>query len=110
HFLKGLEKVLLDIDAAIEIIRRSSANMIEKNLMDKFGIDEEQAKAVADMKLRNINEDYIINKIKDIAKLEEKIADYEDLVKNEGRQNELIIKDLEEVRDKYGVERQSKLI
>jgi DNA gyrase subunit A len=110
HFLRGLEKVLLDIDAAIEIIRRSKADMIEKNLMDKFNIDEVQAKEVADMKLRNINEDYIIKKIQDIQKLEDKITDFEDIVKKEDRQNELIIKDLEEVRDKYGVERQSKLI
>ena len=75
HFLRGLEKVLLDIDAAIEIIRRSKADMIEKNLMDKFSIDEIQAKEVADMKLRNINEDYILKKIQDIQKLEDKIKE-----------------------------------
>lgn len=110
HFLKGLEKVLLDIDAAIEIIRRSTADLIEKNLIDKFKIDEVQAKEVADMKLRNINEDYIIKKIKDIAKLEEEIIDYQDLVQNTERQNLLIIKDLEDVKIKHGVARQSKLI
>jgi DNA gyrase subunit A len=110
HFLKGLEKVLLDIDAAIEIIRRSASDMIETNLMKKFNIDETQAKAVADMKLRNINEDYIINRIKDIQKLEDKIDDLKDLVRNDERLNQVIIKDLETARDKYGVDRQSKVI
>lgn len=110
HFLKGLEKVLLDIDAAIEIIRRSASDLIESNLMRKFDIDEEQSKAIADMKLRNINEDYIIKRIKDIIELENKIEDYKDLVQNDSRLNGLIIKDLEDVRDKYGVDRQSKLI
>jgi DNA gyrase subunit A len=89
HFLRGLEKVLLDIDKVIEIIRKSSADLIEPNLMSEFGIDEIQAKEIADMKLRNINKDYIENDL---------------------RQNDLVIKGLEEVRDKYGRERMSKII
>lgn len=110
HFLRGLEKVLLDIDEAIEIIRRSDDDKIEPNLMKKFEIDEIQAKEVADMKLRQINEKYILNKIKDIEMLENKIEDLKDLVKNSSRLNDVIISDLEEVSKKYGVERQSKLI
>lgn len=110
HYLRGLEKVLLDVDKAIEIIRRSEESQIETNLMTAFDIDEVQAKAVADMKLRNINKEYILKKIKDIEALETKIADYKDLIQNDERLNNAVIKDLEYVRDKYGVERQSKLI
>jgi DNA gyrase subunit A len=110
HFLRGLQKVLLDIDKTIDIIRHSEAQNIEPNLMSEFKIDEEQAKAVADMKLRNINKDYIIKKIEDIESLEEKIEDMEYTVNSNPRQNAIVIKDLEDVRDKYGVERQSKLI
>lgn len=110
HYLRGLEKVLLDVDKAIEIIRRSEESQIETNLMTAFDIDEVQAKAVTDMKLRNINKEYILKKIKDIEALETKIADYKDLIQNDERLNNVVIKDLEYVRDKYGVERQSKLI
>lgn len=110
HYLRGLEKVLLDVDKAIEIIRRSEESQIETNLMTAFSIDEVQAKAIADMKLRNINKEYILKKIKDIEALETKIVDYKDLIQNDERLNNVIIKDLEYVRDKYGVERQSKLI
>lgn len=110
HFLRGLEKVLLDIDEAIEIIRHSSDELIEKNLMKKFNIDEIQAKEVADMKLRQINKEYILNKIKDIAKLEGKIEDLKDLSTNNKRLDDYIINDLETAVKKYGVERQTKLI
>lgn len=110
HILKGLEKVLLDIDKAIQIIRFSPEKEIETNLMQYFSIDEVQAKAVSDMKLRNINKDYILNKTKDIKKLEDKIIDYKDIINNEERLKEIIIKDLEDTANKYGVERQSKLV
>jgi DNA gyrase subunit A len=110
HFLRGLEKVLLDIDEAIEIIRRAPADEIEPRLMEKFDIDEIQAKHVADMKLRNINKDYIINKLKDIVKLEETIADYNDIIVNDSRQNDLVIEGLNEVSSKYSTERKSKVI
>jgi DNA gyrase subunit A len=110
HILRGLEKVLLDIDKAIDIIRKSKEDMIEKNLQKHFGIDKEQAKEVADMKLRNINKDYIVKKIKDIENLEKKIKDYKDIVGNEKRLNELIINDLEETKEKYGKPRQSEII
>jgi DNA gyrase subunit A len=110
HFLRGLEKVLLDIDKVIEIIRKSSADLIEPNLMSEFGIDEIQAKEIADMKLRNINKDYILKQIAEINELEAKINDYKDIIENDLRQNDLVIKGLEEVRDKYGRERMSKII
>lgn len=110
HFFKGLEKVLLDIDKAIEIIRKSKSDEIELNLIDYFKIDEIQAKQVADMKLRNINKDYIIEKVSEISKIEEKIADYEDIAINEKRQEEIIISDMEEMKNKHGVERMTKLV
>lgn len=110
HFLKGLEKVLLDIDKAIEIIRKSKEEEIEPNLMNFFGIDETQSKSVADMKLRNINKDYILKKIKDIAKLEEDILNTEYIIGSNLKQSEIIISDLERIANKYGVERQSKII
>jgi len=110
HILRGLEKVLLDIDKAIDIIRKSKEEMIEKNLQSYFSIDEAQAKEVSNMKLRNINKDYIIKKIKDIDNLEKKIEDYKDIVKNEKRLNNLIINDLEEIKEKYGIPRQTKII
>ncbi|MDR4281747.1 DNA topoisomerase, partial [Bacillus subtilis KCTC 1028 = ATCC 6051a] len=81
HLLQGLEKVLLDIDEAIEIIRRSSQDQIEPNLQKHFGIDFEQAKEVANMKLRNINREYIIKKIEDIDKFEKTIENYKMIVK-----------------------------
>ena len=110
HILRGLEKVLVDIDKAIDIIRKSKEELIEKNLQDHFNIDEEQAKEVANMKLRNINKDYIIKKIKDIENLEKKIDDYKAIVGNEKRLNELIINDLKETKEKYGKPRQTKII
>lgn len=110
HFLKGLEKVLVDIDKAIEIIRRSEEDLIDSNLMKEFEIDEKQASSISNMKLRNINKDYIIKQIRDIAELELKIIDLKDLISKDERLNEEVIKGLEEAIVKYGAERKSKLI
>lgn len=110
HFLKGLEKVLLDIDKAVEIIRHSSNETMELNLMKEFDIDEVQAKAVGDMRLRNINQDYIINKIKDIKQLEDDIAYNKYVIETDSELDKLIIKGLNEISEKYGKERQTKII
>lgn len=110
HILKGLEKVLLDIDAAIDIIRNSPEEMIEFNLQTRFDIDLEQAKEVANMKLRNINQDYIIKKIKDIKKLEETIEEYKSIINDHSKLNNIIIKDLKEIKKKYGQDRRSQII
>lgn len=110
HFLRGLEKVLLDIDEAIEIIRRSKADDIEPNLIKKFNIDEVQSKEIADMRLRNINKDYIVEKIADIDRLEEKIQDYKDTIDSTERMNKLVIEGLEESSKRFGVERRTKLL
>lgn len=110
HFFRGLEKVLVDIDKAIELIRRSEEDDIVPNLMSFFEIDNVQANDIANMKLRNINKGYIIRKIEGINKLAEDILDLEEFVTNEDRQNDYIIKEMEEIGKKHGKERQSKLI
>ncbi|CAF1775828.1 DNA gyrase/topoisomerase IV subunit A [Bacillus subtilis] len=110
HLLQGLEKVLLDIDEAIEIIRRSSQDQIEPNLQKHFGIDFEQAKEVANMKLRNINREYIIKKIEDIDKFEKTIENYKMIVKSQDKINQIIIKGLNETKEKYGKERRTKIV
>ena len=110
HLLKGLEKVLIDIDKAIDIIRKSTEDKIEINLMKEFNIDKEQSIEVANMKLRNINKDYIIKKIKDIKGLEEKVKEYELIIEDESKLDELVIEGLEETKLKYGKDRQSNII
>lgn len=110
HLLRGLEKVLLDIDRAIEIIRYSEEKYIIQLLIDAFSIDEVQANEVADMKLRHINREYIIKRIKDIAKLEEDINEYKEIVESEKRLNLLIINGLEETKEKFGKARKTKII
>lgn len=110
HILKGLEKVLVDIDKAIEIIRTSKEEQIEINLGKHFGIDNEQASEVANMKLRNINKDYIIKKIKDIHKLSEDIELYQEILKDEKRLDELVIEGLNETKTKYGKPRMTQIV
>jgi len=110
HILRGLEKVLLDIDSAIDIIRKTKSKDIEKVLMKTFNIDFTQAENVANMKLRNINEEYILKQIRDINALEEKIKDYEETVSNDSKLNDVIISDLTEIKEKFGCERRTKII
>ena len=84
HLLHGLEAILLDIDKAIEIIRNTKLEVdVVPNLMKGFDIDEVQAEFVAEIKLRNINEEYILNRTKDIAKLEADIAELKDTLGSE---------------------------
>ena len=83
HLLKGLKKILLDIDRAIKIIRETEEDAeVVPNLMIGFGIDNIQAEYVADIKLRNINKEYILKRIEEVAGLEEEIADLQDIVCN----------------------------
>lgn len=110
HILRGLEKVLLDIDKAIDIIRRSKEDQIELNISSHFGVDEDQAKEIANMKLRNINKDHILKRIKEINKLEETINSYKSMIGNEDKLNLIVIKGLEETKEKYGRARQTKII
>ena len=111
HLLDGLAVILLDIDKAIKIIRETELEAdVIPNLMKGFGIDEEQAEYVAEIKLRNINKQYILNRIADRDKLKADIADTEDLLGSPRRINNLIAKTLKEVAEKYGQPRRSELV
>ena len=111
HLLDGLAVILLDIDKAIKIIRETELEAdVIPNLMNGFGIDEEQAEYVAEIKLRNINKQYILNRIADRDKLKADIADTEDILGSPRRINGLIVKTLREVSEKYGQPRKSELV
>ena len=111
HLLDGLAVILLDIDKAIKIIRETELEAdVIPNLMKGFGIDEEQAEYVAEIKLRNINKQYILNRIADRDKLKADIADTEDLLGSPRRINNLIAKTLKEVSEKYGQPRRLELV
>ena len=111
HLLEGLEKILLDIDKAIAIIRNTELEeAVVPNLMRGFDIDKIQAEYVAEIKLRNINKQYILNRTADKANLEKDIAEIEDILGKPNRINTLISKKLKEVSDKYGKERKTELI
>lgn len=108
--LIGLEKILLDVDKAVEIIRFSKENEIEKNLMESFSIDEVQANFVANIKLKNLNKDVIIKQISEIQDLKDTIAEKEECLINNSKINQIIVKDLNEVTEKYGSERRTKIV
>ena len=111
HLLKGLAKILLDIDKAIAIIRgtESDAEVIP-NLMIGFGIDEIQANFVAEIKLRNINKEYILKKTSESEELEKAIEDLEKILKSDARVKAIIVKELDEVSKKYGTDRRTGLV
>jgi DNA gyrase subunit A len=110
HLLKGLERVLLDIDKAIEIIRKAAEDEVIEALSDEFDIDEIQANEVANMKLRHINRDHILKKIAEIEALEKKIAQFERIIKSKSALNQIIAKGLQESADKYGTDRKTQVI
>lgn len=111
HLLKGLEKILLDIDKAIKIIRETEKDdLVIPNLMWGFGIDEVQANFIAEIKLRNINKEYIINKLDEIEKLLKEIADLEDLVKTDKRIRKYIQNQLRAIEKKYAKDRKTDII
>lgn len=111
HLLKGLSKILLDIDKAIKIVRETEAESeVVPNLMIGFGIDETQAEYVAEIKLRHLNREYILKRIKDIEALEAEIADLEKTVSSEMRMKKIIVSELETVVKKYAVERKSLIV
>ena len=111
HLLKGLKKILLDIDKAISIIRETEEeNLVVPNLMIGFGIDEVQADYVAEIKLRNINKQYIMNRVAETADLEAQIADLEDTVSNVSKIKKIIIKQLEQIIKKYPTPRKTTLV
>ena len=111
HLLKGLGKILLDIDKAIRIIRETEEEReVVPNLMIGFGIDEIQAEFVAEIKLRNINKEYILKRLEDIEKLEAEIADLEDVLSNKRRIKTIIKRELEDVIKKYGEPRRTQIV
>ncbi|SBW11168.1 DNA gyrase/topoisomerase IV, A subunit [uncultured Eubacteriales bacterium] len=111
HLLKGLKKILLDIDRAIKIIRETEEDVeVVPNLMIGFGIDEIQADYVADIKLRNINKEYILKRIEETSTLEEEIADLQDTVNKPQRIKKIIADELEHVKKKYAVPRRTDII
>ncbi len=111
HLLRGLGKILLDIDKAIKIIRETEEeSAVVPNLMIGFGIDETQAEFVADIRLRNINKEYILKRLEDIDKLEAEIADLEDVLASRRRIKSIIKSELETVIKKYGAPRKSQIV
>ncbi len=111
HLLKGLARILLDIDKAIRIIRETELDSeVIPNLMIGFGIDEIQANFVAEIKLRNINKEYILKQTKAIDDLEKEIADLKDTLGSGRKLKNVIIKELQAVSDKYGMERKTRII
>ena len=108
HLLHGLEAILLDIDKAIAIIRGTKLEAeVVPNLMRGFDIDETQAEFVAELKLRNINEEYILNRTKDIAKLEAEIAELEEILSSEDNIKKVIRDELAAVNKKYVMPRRT---
>ena len=111
HLLEGLEKILLDIDKAIRIVRETEEDaQVVPNLMKGFHIDEAQAEYVAEIKLRNLNKDYILKRTAEIAKLKEEIEDLEAVQKSKARVNKIIEKQLREAAKKFGTDRRTRLI
>ena len=111
HLLKGLERILLDIDKAIAIIRETELESeVVPNLMIGFGIDEIQANYVAEIKLRNINKEYILKQTRAISDLEREIEDLRDMLNSSRRLKTVIIRELQAVSDKFGQPRKTEII
>ena len=111
HLLQGLERILLDIDRAIEIIRGTELEAeVVPNLMVGFGIDQIQAEYVAEIKLRNINREYILRRTAETEELEKDIADLEDVLQSRRRVRNIIIDELKAINKKYPVPRRSSIV
>ena len=111
HLLLGLQKILLDIDKAIRIIRETEReDDVIPNLMIGFGIDQVQAEYIAEIKLRNINREYILKRTNETAELEKDIAELEETLKSTRKIKSIIVKELESVAKKYGRDRRTAVI
>ena len=111
HLLEGLQKILLDIDKAIRIIRETEEEAdVVPNLMHGFDIDEIQAEFVAEIKLRHINREYILKRTEDIENLRNEIADLEDILQSPQRIKKIMISELKDVAKKYGQPRRSMIL
>ena len=111
HLLKGLKRILLDIDKAIKIIRETEAEAdVVPNLMIGFGIDQMQAEYVAEIKLRNINKEYILKRVEETSALQDEIEDLEDILARPARVKKIIVAELEDVRKKYAEPRRTGIV
>ena len=111
HLLQGLKRILLDIDKAIRIIRETEEEAeVIPNLMIGFGIDQVQAEYVAEIKLRNINKEYILKRVQETAALADEIDDLEDTLAKPSRIRHIIVDELTEVRKKYAVPRRTEIV
>lgn len=111
HLLSALEQVMLDIDKAISIIRETKkSDDVTNNLMKEFNIDKEQADFVSNIRLRNLNEEYLINQTKAIKKLSVEIDSLDKLIDNDATLNKYIIDELTEIKNSYGKDRVTGII
>ncbi len=111
HLLLGLGKILLDIDKAISIIRETKLEReVVPNLMEGFNIDQIQAQYIAEIKLRHLNREYILSRIKEIEELQKQIAELEALIGSEKALKKYIIGQLKEIKQKYGQSRRTQII
>ncbi|MGL4344287.1 MAG: DNA gyrase subunit A [Cellulosilyticaceae bacterium] len=111
HLLLGLKAILLDIDKAISIVRHTEKEkMVVPNLMEAFTISELQAEYVAELKLRHLNRQYILNTLEELEALEKEIARLKEIIDSEQKLKKVIIDDLKFVKKKYGYERMSRLV
>ena len=111
HLLKGLKRILLDIDKAIRIIRETEEEAdVIPNLMIGFGIDQIQAEFVAEIKLRNINKEYILKRVNETSALQDEIEDLEDLLASPRRIKKVIVDELNDVAKKYGEPRRTSIV
>ncbi len=106
HLLLGLQKILLDIDKVIKIIRETKEEtLVIPNLMSGFKIDKVQAEFISDIKLRNLNKEYILNKTEEVKSLKNEIDNLEKIVRDENEVKNIICSELEEISKKYGKDR-----
>lgn len=111
HLLKGLQAILLDIDKAVAIVRETDEETeVVPNLMIGFGIDEIQAEYVAEIKLRHLNREYILNRTEEIDELEKSIAELQSIVESKSKVKSIIISELQDVAKKYGQPRRSMIV
>ena len=111
HLMEGLKQILLDIDKAIKIIRDTEKDEdVVPNLMKGFKIDEIQADFIADIKLRNLNKEYILKRIQDVDDLNKELDRLDAIVKDEGEIKKIIIDELKDISKKYGIERKTEVI
>ncbi|MBQ8767139.1 MAG: topoisomerase IV [Clostridia bacterium] len=111
HLLLGLQKILLDIDKAIKIVRETEEESeVVPNLMIGFGIDKIQAEYVAEIKLRHLNREYILKRLNDVEDLKKQIEDMEDILSSKARVKKIIVNELNQVVEKYGKDRRTEIV